>query len=338
MRRIIKIALTYVGAVIGAGFISGQEIFHFFVSYGASGLTLTLVTGFLFATLGTSIILISGELEVDSYYQLFFYCGGKKLGLVADLILTLFLLSSFIIMLVGSKEVFGYLFNFKYNLALVVTLLIAIIANLYGLEGILNVNSILIPILLLIVISLSFKIDFNTNFLKIKFNYHQLSSTFVYAGYNLVLASPVLLSLVSKFKKREVLWGIGSGGLLLGGLAFLIAYILVQFKSYIIGEELPMLKAVSIFQPEFYYLYAATLWLAMLTTASCNLYALLDRLQAVLELSRKKSLVVIIIAIIPLAQFSFSSLVEIIYPKLGIISLALFASLLLTHLFSNKLI
>ena len=335
MSRIIRIAFTYVGAVIGAGFVSGQEILNFFVIHGSEGLVLTILTGVLFAILGNSIFLISEKLAVDSYYQLFFYCGGKKLGLVADLTLTLFLLSSFIIMLVGSKEVFSYLFDFKYNLGLTVTLLIVIITNLYGIEGILNLNSILIPILLLVIVGISVGIDFKITSLSFNFEPSQLSAAFLYTGYNLILAITVLLPLAAKFNKTEVILGISSGGFLLGLVAFLIAYILTKFKGDIIGEELPMLKAVNMFNPRFYYLYALTLWLAMLTTASCNLYALLDRLKIVFKCSREKLLIILIVIIIPLLHFSFSSLVEVIYPKLGAISLLLFSSLVISSFISN---
>ncbi|MGM0501465.1 MAG: YkvI family membrane protein [Bacillota bacterium] len=331
MRGIIKIAFTYVGAVIGAGFVSGQEILNFFVIYGSKGLILTLITGLLFAVLGNIIFLISEKLAVASYSHLFLCCGGKKLGLAADLMLTLFLLSSFIIMLVGSKEIFNHLFDLRYNLGLTLTLIIVIITNLYGLEGVLNLNSILIPTLLLIIISFSLGLDFKIDDLQFAFSLKQLSSAVTYTGYNLVLAMAVLLPLLNKFSKLEVVWGIISGGLILGVVAFLIAYILIGFQGYIIGEQLPMLKAVSIFKPQFYYLYALTLWLAMLTTASCNLYALLDRFKLVFNYSREKMLIMLIVIIIPTLQFSFADLVEVIYPKLGIISLLLFASLLLTY-------
>ncbi|MBM7557616.1 YkvI family membrane protein [Halanaerobacter jeridensis] len=338
MRRIIKIAFTYVGAVIGAGFVSGQEIFNFFVIHGSEGLALVLITGFLFAILGNSIFLISEKLAVDNYYQLFSYYGGKRLGLLADLNLTLFLLSSFIIMLVGSKEVFSTFIDLKYNWGLILTLLIVIITNFYGLEGVLDLNFILIPILLLIIIVFTLGIDVNLNLSYLKFNLEQLVSTFTYTGYNLVLAITVLLPLVSKFSKLEVMIGISSGGIILGIIAFLIATTLIQFQDQIIGEQLPMLEAVKIYKPQFYYLYALTLWLAMLTTASCNLYALLDRLQLIFKWSREKLLIFVIVLIIPLLQFSFSTLVQGIYPKLGALSLFLFAALVISYIIHRYLL
>ena len=338
VRRIIKIAFTYVGAVIGAGFVSGQEILNFFVIYDLEGLLLVLLTGVLFAVLGNSIFLISEKLAVDNYYQLFSHWGGKKLGLIADLNLTLFLLSSFIIMLVGSKEVCSIISDFKYNWGLTLTLLIVIITNLYGLEGILDLNFILIPVLLLIIIIFTSGINLEINFSDLNLKFDQLCSAFTYTGYNLVLAITVLLPLVSKFNKLEVVLGISSGGIILGIIAFLIAATLIQFQEYIVGEQLPMLKAVEIYKPQFYYLYALTLWLAMLTTASCNLYALLDRLELIFNWGREKLLIIVIVIIMPLLQFSFSNLVQLIYPKLGALSLFLFAALMISYFIDSYLL
>ena len=337
MRRIIKIAFTYVGAVIGAGFVSGQEILNFFVVYGSKSLVLVLLTGLLFAILGNSILLISEKLAVDNYQQLFSYYGGKKLGLLADLNLTLFLLSSFIIMLVGSREVFSLFTNLKYNWGIFLSLLIVIIANFYGLEGVLNLNFILIPILLLIIITFTLGIDFKLTLLDTNLNVRELFSIFTYTGYNLVLALTVLLPLAAKFNKVEIVWGVSSGGIILGIIAFLIAAVLLQFYDSIIETELPMLKAVKIYKPEFYYLYALTLWLAMLTTASCNLYALLDRLEGIFSYNREILLIILIIIIIPFLQFSFSTLVEEVYPKLGILSLFFFCILVFSFFVNEHL-
>ena len=327
MRRIIKIAFTYIGAVIGAGFVSGQEILNFFVIYGSEGLILALFTGILFMIIGNVIILISKKLAINNYQQLFTYYGGKSIGRLADLNLTLFLLSSFIIMLVGSKEIFALFIELNYNWGWVITLLIVIITNFYGLEGVLDLNLILIPILLLIIIIFTFGIEVDSSCLDVKLNTKKLCSTFTYTGYNVVLAITVLLPLVVNFNRLELFLGISSGGIILGVISFLLTATLLQFYNQVSEAELPMLRAVKIYKPHFYPLYGLTLWLAMLTTASCNLYALVDRLTRILQWDYKKILIIIVITIIPLLQFSFSTLVEVIYPKLGILSLGLFCIL-----------
>ena len=48
----LMLVMGYLGAVIGAGFASGQEIMQFFVNYGSCGLTGALTATFLFALMG----------------------------------------------------------------------------------------------------------------------------------------------------------------------------------------------------------------------------------------------------------------------------------------------
>ena len=47
MREIFSIVLVIIGALIGAGFASGQEIYSFFYSYGVIGIIGIIVTGLL---------------------------------------------------------------------------------------------------------------------------------------------------------------------------------------------------------------------------------------------------------------------------------------------------
>ena len=44
MREVIRIVLVIIGAFIGAGFASGQEIYSFFFSYGTIGLLGLILT------------------------------------------------------------------------------------------------------------------------------------------------------------------------------------------------------------------------------------------------------------------------------------------------------
>ena len=60
MREIFTIVLVIIGALIGAGFASGQEIYSFFYSYGVIGLigiiiTCILISLTLYKSLGLTL-------------------------------------------------------------------------------------------------------------------------------------------------------------------------------------------------------------------------------------------------------------------------------------------
>ena len=53
--NILSIALIYCGAVFGAGFASGREIFSFFSCYKTGGIVASVFAGFLFSFLGYTV-------------------------------------------------------------------------------------------------------------------------------------------------------------------------------------------------------------------------------------------------------------------------------------------
>ena len=58
MKEILVIVLVIVGALIGAGFASGQEIYSFFYSYGLHGMLGLVVTCILIGILINKILKI----------------------------------------------------------------------------------------------------------------------------------------------------------------------------------------------------------------------------------------------------------------------------------------
>ena len=67
MKETFSIVLVIIGALIGAGFASGQEIYSFFYSYGAIGLIGIIVTCSLMSVLIYKILKIICINEIKSY-------------------------------------------------------------------------------------------------------------------------------------------------------------------------------------------------------------------------------------------------------------------------------
>ena len=56
IKRILNIALAYVGVVIGAGLSSGQDLMQYFVSFGKLGIFGTLVLGVISVFFGKLLL------------------------------------------------------------------------------------------------------------------------------------------------------------------------------------------------------------------------------------------------------------------------------------------
>ncbi len=328
----LHVAATYVGAIIGAGFASGQEILQFFVVYNNSGLLGIIISGFLFSIIGVIIVNISYDIKANNYKDLFFKSGGKKIGVIADIILTLFLVGSLVVMLAGIKSIFKEIFPWSPNLGLVLTIILIIWSNYHGIKGIMNLNLLLIPILIIIIVviffALSSKVEIDPNS---TISSSFLTSSFIYTAYNLILALTVLIPLTASLSQKDVVYGVSIGGIILGLVGLIIAYILNQYYHQIATSEIPMLDILKNYKYQFYYLYTITLWLAMLTTSSCNLYALITRLSKNIKLKKVNLILSIMLLVIPFSQLPFSKLVQLVYLYLGKISLLLFLFLFFNY-------
>ena len=107
-----KITLTYVGAIVGAGFASGQELVRFFAVFQSDGLLGTVVTGLLFAILGALVIGFVNRMDSRNYGQLVAQLFPRKISRLMDLVISFSLWLGLGVMLAGSAA----LLNTQYNL------------------------------------------------------------------------------------------------------------------------------------------------------------------------------------------------------------------------------
>lgn len=63
VKRILSIALAYVGIIVGAGLSSGQDLMQYFVGFGIWGMIGVIVLGILNAIFGRIIV------TLGSYYR-----------------------------------------------------------------------------------------------------------------------------------------------------------------------------------------------------------------------------------------------------------------------------
>ena len=78
--RAISYACVYIGAVIGAGYASGQEILQFFAGYGYIGIAGAIITTTLLAWYGAVFMELGHRLKTNSHRDVCRYLCGDKIG------------------------------------------------------------------------------------------------------------------------------------------------------------------------------------------------------------------------------------------------------------------
>lgn len=322
-----KIAATYVGTVIGAGFTSGQEILQFFGSFGNKGLAGLLIVTVFFIIYGSIIMELGYTLQSTSYLEIIRLTGGKYFGIAADFIMQFFLFGTVAAMIAASGALFYQHFNIHSIIGGIIMTSIIIITVFMGINGLINSLSIIIPILLIVTIGTSITALFfippptNNTLLPSTANPllgNWLRSAILYLSYNIVTSVAVLGPLGKGAKDTKTIrLGAFLGGLSLGICAFVINLAMGKYIGNLSGIELPMVFITGKISPFLQTIYSIVLLAAIFTTSAGSLYGFAARLFDV-EGPKGRTMVPVIAILAFLAgQFGFSNLVKYMYPLEG---------------------
>ena len=323
-----RLALTFAGCFLGAGYVSGQELWQFFGQFGLWGLAgLLLAMGLLcaFGVLLLRLAVLSGCVEMDKLI----ICWEKPAlrRLVAFLEL-LFLLGIFVIMAAGAGALAAQLFAVpSFVGSAVFSLAVALIA-IKGLGGMVSAFSATVPLLVACTVCFavaalllfpggeSLPLNDGSNPLLGNWFFSSLS----FASYNLfssigVLAPLGLLVADKRSARRGVL---GGGGFLLL-IAGSVLLALTRCPSAL-GAELPMLALSQQLHPALGYLYGLLLFCGMLGTSVSSLVAVLCYMEEKRPRERsRRPLWSIVLAAVTFAAslLGFGNLIGTVYPISG---------------------
>ena len=321
-----RIALVLVGTVIGAGFASGAEIMAYFTSYGEAGMWSIGAAGLLFymGTYGTLRIAYEhGNTEYGTFTETI---AGKWLGALLDALVTLSMLLGYGVMLAGSGAIFVQQWNLPSVLGALIMAAGTCLALQFGPQGIMAVNRILTPILIIgifllsvysIVTSISITETSGLLLQPLSIFTAQpvdglpqaLGSAVVYASYNMLGAGAVLAGLSGYVGSRRtaVLAGVYATVIL---VVLTLVLGLATFLNYDTIIEIPI-PALALLQKHAFWqrVYVGVLLGAMYTTAVADGFGFANRMQALLPVHRGWIFLGMTAAALLLARVGFADLV-----------------------------
>lgn len=323
-----QIAATYVGAVMGAGFASGQEIQQFFVRFGRWGLAGIVVSALLFALLGWGMLDLQERWKITSYPEFFDHLIGRKWARVADGLVSVLLFVGMLAMISGSGALFYEYFGFSRWLGIFCTGSVIALALWFRGEGVLWINSALIPLKFIICLGIATasiflapsQAEIGIVVLQSPIVKHWSFSAVLYVSFNLTLAMVVFASLGRDVQRPGARLGAVVGGLALGVFAFVIGAALLQFPDSL-GLEIPMVAVAGKLGDWPAFFYVVVLWMAMITAAIGNGYSLIIRVVDTGKLSYSKTTLLLLLLLLPVAGVKFSKLVQLVYPLFGYLGL-----------------
>lgn len=323
MKNIVKAVCVIIGAVIGAGFASGREIYIFFGVYGIKG-----YIGLVIASIVTGITIYKvlnhiKDKKIENYEEYLQTVGiHGRIKEILKCIVNLFLLISFYVMMAGFVAYFEQEFSIMHSIIAPAICLLCYITFMHNIEGITKMNTILIPFLIAMIVLIGIKSNIVEALEIVPKTIKEgnwLIASLEYASYNSILLIPILIGLKQyTYQKEKKIATIVSAFLLL--LSTILYGILIMAKENILQVELPLIHIVSKFGKLYPHIYGIVIVSAIYTSAIASGYGFAEN-SSKSKKSYQMICLILCITAIPISKIGFASLVDLLYPVLGLIGL-----------------
>ena len=324
MIEVISITLVIIGALIGAGFASGQEIFSFFYIYGKNGIYGILIMSILIGIFIYKSLKIIYQKQVYNYNDfLNLFIKNTKIRNVILWIVNVLLLVSFYIMVAGFGAYFEQEIGINRIIGSIVLNLLCVIVFFSNIKGVLKASNLIVPFLIFFIFFIGIK-----NIVQIRtIDFHQMKnnwilSMLIYNSYNFILLMPVLISLKKQITKEKNIKKVS----ILGTIIILILSINIFFLllnaniKEIENQEMPIVYIISNYFNKYKKIYAFIVLASIFTTA---ISVGIGFLQNISKNSNSYPQFVLFMCITSLlmSNIGFSKLLNFIYPVFGYIGI-----------------
>ena len=331
--KTFSLAFTYVGCFLGAGFISGQELWQFFGAFGNWGYVGFALAALLFTVIGILFVRLTQMTKCAEMDKLLVPWDVKWLRAATGVIGALVLFFVVVSMSAGVGAMLTQLFRVPTWLGSAVFMLAVFLVALLGVSGMVNAFSAMIPILVLATVGFAVGAwcTFGTEgILQLQYtNTNPLMpnwfiATLTFVAYN-ILGGIGIMSPVGQYvrEKKHVYVGIALSGVMLLAVA---GSILTSLASYpeAVAAELPMVALASRLNGTLGTVYGLMLLLAMFCNALASLVGLIAYLEQKARFVREKKkpvLVGLCVLAWCASLLGFGEIIAVVYPIFGYLSI-----------------
>ncbi|WP_443662345.1 YkvI family membrane protein [Clostridium sp.] len=331
---IFQTAAVFIGTIVGAGLASGQEITQFFSTYGYVSFWGILVCCLIYIVISSIIVSISLKYKLSSYTELITLVSPGFFGIITDIFTSFFLVSGAAVILAGSGALLHQYFGISKWVGILLMSIISLYTVLKDTKGLITINSFIVPTLITIIVTifvlyLFFYRDMvSVTYIKQIPSYKDniipsqwFFSALLYAGFNMLCCSGVLVPLSQEIKSKRVLIpGVILGALGLTVLCYLINIMLLLNIPQIFKYEIPLLYITHRFGMLMQILLLCVIFCEMFSTEVSNIYSVGKTLEKKFNISYKKAVLLILVIALPVSQIGFKTLIKVLYPGFGAIS------------------
>ncbi len=307
----------------------GVEISLFFNAFSQNGLYGIVISAIIIALVIYKVFYIMQRNNISTYSEFIEKTFRTKKKLVINVInniINIFLLISFLVMITGILAFFKQEFGIDNIIFSILIVFISYFVLIRNLDGIIKINSILIPMLIIFILFIGIKyntaIDTNINLnLSNNITKNWVLSSLIYTSYNSVVLIPMLISLKKEITNEKQIKIISYFvGIIIGVLAIIIYRLLFTLNVPINNLEMPLVFVAGRLGKVYKYMYGVVILSAIFTSAISSGYAFLENTTKTTKQYKIVCFIICISAIL-VSRFGFSSLINTMYPIFGYLGL-----------------
>ncbi|WP_332648711.1 YkvI family membrane protein [Lysinibacillus sp. 54212] len=347
MKKSFGIAGAFVGLIVGAGFASGQEIMQYFTSFGRMGMVGAVVATVIFAFLGMILAQIGSDLQTTSHKEGIYYIGGRYIGAVLDIVITVILFAIAVVMFAGSGSTFQQMYGINPGIGSILMATATIVTLLLKADNIIKIVAALTPylmgIIFIILIYSLFTMDYSIGELDAMAQNQPsaasgwIMGTILYVSYNIASGAAMLIVMGGKERNRKIAGRGGIlGGVMVGFLILLINGALFAKMDVVAGVDMPTLELAERIHPVVGFLMSLLLLGMMYSTAVGMFYVFTIRLLSPHRKLFKPAVMLIGLAGFAISLVGFTTLVGKLYSTMGYLGFILILAVLFSWMRNRK--
>lgn len=304
----------------------GKEIYLFFGIYGINGIIGIIISQTIIGIIVYKTLKVSKENNIENYGEFSKHINKtRKINEIMKKVINIFLLLSFYVMIAGFSAYFSQELGIPNIIGTITIIVLCYIIFMGNIEGIIKVNTILIPILIIFIIILATKNisafeNINNKILHTSF-FKSIYSAILYSSYNSITLIPIVITLKKYVKNKNQAIIISILVIItLITLAISIYVLILKVDININKLELPTVYVAGISGKIYKLIYGIIILVAIFTSSISAGYSILENY---IDNPKKYKKVAILMCTsgILVSKIGFSTLINILYPIFGILGL-----------------
>lgn len=339
-KQVLKVALAFVGIIVGAGFASGQEVMQYFVAFGINGLWGAAISAVVMTVMALIILQLGSYFRAGEHGEVFRRVSHPVFSKVLDIGVVITLFSTGFVMFAGAGSNLNQQWGLPIWVGAVLMVVLVLAAGMLDVDKVTTVIGAITPFIIVFItlasvytivsggFSSTAELDAAARDIETTLPHWAIAAV-NYVGFNLMVAVSMAVVIGgSMFSPRVAGRGGLLGGLLYSLLIMISAITLFLTVETVGNDDMPMLSIINNLNPALGQVMAVVVYGMIFNTALGMFYALGRRLTAKTP-QRFKPVYVITVALgFVLSFVGFRSLVSYVYPILGYIGLLLIAVML----------